>query len=124
MLLYISKNLRHSVSQTTSGDWTILKVAGLTIALTILKGTTSNFTNTGTSTTLYKNLGTKKYPVTFVNAPVLNLTFCAGSVLTADSASNTSTTFEPRIMFNGASGWLGTSVPYQVSVMAIGVEKS
>lgn len=104
------------------GYWTILKVSGLTIASTIIKGTASNFTNTGTSTTLYKNLGTHRYPITFVDTPVLNLTFSAGSVLTVDSSDNTSTTFTPRILFNGASGWLGTSVPYQISVMAIGVE--
>ena len=116
--------LRDSVSHTTLGDWTILKVSGLTIASTILKGTVSSFTNTGTSTTLYKNLGTYRYPITFVDAPVLNLTYSSGSVLTVDSADNTSTTFMPRIIFNGTSNWLGASVPYQVSVIAIGVEKS
>lgn len=116
--------LRDSVSHTTLGDWTILKVSGLTIASTILKGTVSSFANTGTSTTLYKNLGTYRYPITFVDAPVLNLTYSSGSVLTVDSADNTSTTFMPRILFNGTSNWIGASVPYQVSVIAIGVEKS
>ncbi|MDY5081998.1 MAG: hypothetical protein SPE77_08020 [Collinsella sp.] len=113
-----------SVSQTTLGDWTILRISGLTIASTTLKGTASNFSNTGTSTNFYKNLGHYNYPVEFVDAPVLNLTASAGSVFTADSADNSSTQFMPRIMFNGASGWLGSSAQYQVSVIAIGVEKS
>lgn len=116
--------LGDSVSQTTLGDWTILRISGLTIASTILKGTVSSFSNTGISTNLYKNLGTHRYPITFVDAPVLNLTYSSGGVLTVDSADNTSTTFMPRILFNGTSNWLGASVPYQVSVIAIGVEKS
>lgn len=116
--------LRDSVSQTTLGDWTILRISGLTIASTTLKGTASNFSNTGTSTNLYKNLGFYDYPVEFVDAPVLNLTSSAGSVFTANAADNTSTKFMLRIMFNGASAWLGASPQYQVSVMAIGVEKS
>ncbi|MCI7553442.1 MAG: hypothetical protein MSA23_05980, partial [Collinsella sp.] len=116
--------LGDSVSQTTLGDWTILRISGITIASTTLKGTASNFSNTGTSTNLYKNLGIHDYPVEFVDAPVLNLTSSAGSVFTADASDNSSTQFMPRIMFNGASGWLGSSAQYQVSVIAIGVEKS
>lgn len=116
--------LGDSVSHTTLGDWTILRISGLTIASVIIEGTVSGFSNTGTSTNFYKNLGYYNYPVEFVDAPVLNLTASAGSVFTADSAGNSSTQFMPRIMFNGASAWLGSSSPYQVSVMAIGVEKS
>ncbi len=116
--------LGDSVSHTTLGDWTILRISGLTIASTTLKGTASNFSNTGVSTNFYKNLGYHNYPVEFVDAPVLNLTSSAGSVFTSDASDNTSTKFMPRIMFNGTSSWLGASAQYQVSVMAIGVEKS
>lgn len=100
--------------------WYITHLAGLTIATTTLVGTATNFTTTGTSTNLYKNLGTTNYPVTFKEIPV-TVVCPDGTVLKADTVGNSTTKFETRIMFDGTTGWMGSKVPYRVSVITIGI---
>lgn len=100
--------------------WYITHLAGLTIATTTLVGTATNFTTTGTSTNLYKNLGTTNYPVTFKEIPV-TVVCPDGTVLKADTVGNSTTKFETRIMFDGTTGWMGSRVPYRVSVITIGI---
>ena len=84
-------------------------------------GTATNFTNTGTSTTLYKNLGWDTFPITFKQIPMVFTSLLEGSVLTTDSANTEKNRTAIRIMFNGTSAWLGSSVPYKIAVMAIGL---
>lgn len=100
--------------------WFITHLAGLTIMTTTLVGTATNFTTTGTSTNLYKNLGATNYPVTFKETPV-TVVCPDGTVLKADTVGNSTTKFETRIMFDGTTGWMGSKVPYRVSVIAIGI---
>lgn len=100
--------------------WYITHLAGLTIATTTLVGTATNFTTTGTSTNLYKNLGATNYPVTFKEIPV-TVVCPDGTVLKADTVGNSTTKFETRIMFDGTTGWMGSKVPYRVSVITIGI---
>ena len=100
--------------------WYITHLAGLTIATTTLVGTATNFTTTGTNTNLYKNLGATNYPVTFKEIPV-TVVCPDGTVLKADTVANSTTKFETRIMFDGTTGWMGSRVPYRVSVITIGI---
>lgn len=100
--------------------WYITHLAGLTIATTTLVGTATNFTTTGTNTNLYKNLGATSYPVTFKEIPV-TVVCPDGTVLKADTVGNSTTKFETRIMFDGTTGWMGSRVPYRVSVITIGI---
>lgn len=100
--------------------WYITHLAGLTIATTTLVGTATDFTTTGTSTNLYKNLGATKYPVTFKEIPV-TVVCPDGTVLKADTSGNSTTKFETRIMFDGTTVWMGSKVPYRVSVITIGI---
>lgn len=100
--------------------WYITHLAGLTIATTTLVGTATNFTTTGTDTNLYKNLGDKNYPVTFKEIPV-TVVCPDGTVLKADTVGNSTTKFQTRIMFDGTTGWMGSKVPYRVSVITIGI---
>ena len=100
--------------------WFITHLAGLTIMTTTLVGTATNFTTTGTSTNLYKNLGATNYPATFKETPV-TVVCPDGTVLKADTVGNSTTKFETRIMFDGTTGWMGSKVPYRVSVIAIGI---
>lgn len=100
--------------------WYITHLAGLTIATTTLVGTATNFTMTGTSTNLYKNLGTTSYPVTFKEIPV-TVVCPDGTVLKADTVGNSTTEFQTRIMFDGTTEWMGSRVPYRVSIITIGI---
>lgn len=100
--------------------WYITHLAGLTIATTTLVGTATNFITTGTNTNLYKNLGATNYPVTFKEIPV-TVVCPDGTVLKADTVGNSTTKFETRIMFDGTTGWMGSRVPYRVSVITIGI---
>lgn len=103
------------------GSWYVARVAGLTLAATTITGTATGFTNTGTSTNLYKNLGTTRFPVTFSDYPVLIVSPSDGTVLKADATGVSRTGFQTRIMFDGTSTWMGSSVPYKVGVMAVGI---
>lgn len=111
---------RSSAHYVKKDGWFITHLAGLTIMTTTLVGTATNFTTTGTSTNLYKNLGATNYPVTFKETPV-TVVCPDGTVLKADTVGNSTTKFETRIMFDGTTGWMGSKVPYRVSVIAIGI---
>lgn len=94
---------------------------GLTFATTKLTVTANSFSNSGTSTTLYKNLGEKPLPIAFATPPNVILTNNGPSLLTMDCNWVSETKFVPRVMFNGTSAWLGSSVTFSFSVLAIGV---
>ena len=115
--LYPNGDSTHYVKKD---EWYITHLAGLTIATTTLVGTATNFTTTGTSTNLYKNLGATSYPVTFKEIPV-TVVCPDGTVLKADTVGNSTTKFETRIMFDGTTAWMGSRVPYRVSVITIGI---
>ena len=105
-----------------NNNWYVFHtMSGLTVCMHVLSGTATNFTNTGTSTTLYKNLGWDTFPITFKQIPMVFTSLLEGSVLTTDSANTEKNRTAIRIMFNGTSAWLGSSVPYKIAVMAIGL---